>query len=196
LIDIYPRGWTILGGFVFVRRSPIFTSKHKGMQSNQILNANQIRQKIRRMAYHIHENHYQERDLILAGIQDSGYQLAEFIQAELERISPLQVSCLRLVLDKQAHIQPSVSIHGEWPELNNKVVILVDDVLNSGRTLAFAMKPFLEQAIKKLEVAVLVNRAHKRYPVSVDYTGYELATTLNEHIQVNLKEVEMAVHLL
>jgi pyrimidine operon attenuation protein/uracil phosphoribosyltransferase len=80
--------------------------------------------------------------------------------------------------------------------LENKVVILVDDVLNSGRTLAFALQPFLQRPIKKLEVAVLVNRAHKRYPVSVDYAGYELATTLNEHIQVNLQGVEMAVHLL
>lgn len=147
------------------------------------------------MAYHIHENHYKESELILAGIQDSGYQLAEFLRAELDTISPLKVTCLNLIIDKQALIQPSVQIKGEWPGLENKVVILVDDVLNSGRTLAFAMKPFLEQAIKKLEVAVLVNRSHKRYPVSVDYTGYELATTLNEHIQVNLQETEMAVHL-
>lgn len=147
------------------------------------------------MAYHIHENHYKETELILAGIQDSGYRLAEFIRAELEMIAPLRVSCLNLVIDKQALTQPLVQIRGEWPDLENKVVILVDDVLNSGRTLAFAMKPFLDQAIKKLEVAVLVNRSHKRYPVSVDYTGYELATTLNEHIQVNLHDAEMAVHL-
>ena len=72
---------------------------------------------------------------------------------------------------------------------------MVDDVLNSGRTLAFSFQPFLSQSIKKLEVAVLVNRSHKRYPVSVDYTGYELATTLSEHIHVVLDSDKMAVYL-
>lgn len=165
------------------------------MAGTQILDKEQILQKIRRIAYHIHENHYLEQELVLAGIQDSGFALAELIAAELEKISSFAMTKISLQVDKEAHIQPSVMISPALPNLTNKVVILVDDVLNSGRTLVFALKPFLEQPCKKIEVAVLVNRAHKRYPVSVDYTGYELATTLSEHIKVDLNPDRMSVIL-
>jgi pyrimidine operon attenuation protein/uracil phosphoribosyltransferase len=165
------------------------------MKATQILDEAQIKQRIRRIAYHIHENHYQEKDLVLAGIQESGFRLAELIKNELKQIATFHIDTFALRIDKFAKVQPSVSSAQAMPALDGKVVILVDDVLNSGRTLAFALKPFLEKPVKKIEVAVLVNRAHKRYPVSVDYTGYELATTLSEHIEVNLAADQMAVHL-
>jgi len=79
--------------------------------------------------------------------------------------------------------------------LERKSIILVDDVLNTGKTLAFAMVPFLALGVKKMEVLVFVNRSHKLFPVAADYTGYELATTLSEHITVNLDPKASTVHL-
>ena len=164
-------------------------------QQNKILDKLQMLQKIRRIAYQIHENHYLEASIYLAGIDGSGYLLAEMICKELEIISENQIHLIKISVDKEAPIQPSIELDIELTQLKGKVVILVDDVLNSGRTLAFSFKPFLLQSIKKLEVAVLVNRSHKRFPVSVDYTGYELATTISEHIHVVLDSENMAVYL-
>jgi pyrimidine operon attenuation protein/uracil phosphoribosyltransferase len=164
-------------------------------EPNKILDKLQMLQKIRRIAYQIHENHYLESVIYLAGIDGSGYLLAKMICKELESISNNQVYLIKISVDKDAATQPAIELDVELASLNGKVVIMVDDVLNSGRTLAFSFEPFLSQSIKKLEVAVLVNRSHKRFPVSVDYTGYELATTLSEHIHVVLDSENMAVYL-
>ncbi len=165
------------------------------LMQNKILDKPQILQKIRRIAYQIHENHYCESAIYLAGLDGSGYLLAEMICKELEAISENAIHLIKISVNKSATIQPVIELDVELTSLNGKVVVLVDDVLNSGRTLAFSFEPFLSQPIKKLEVAVLVNRSHKRYPVSVDYTGYELATTLSEHIHVVLDAENMAVYL-
>jgi pyrimidine operon attenuation protein/uracil phosphoribosyltransferase len=74
--------------------------------------------------------------------------------------------------------------------LRNKVIVLLDDVLNTGRTLAYSLKPFLNVEIKKLHTAVLVDRNHKQFPIAADYIGYALSTTIQEHIEVVLEDNE------
>lgn len=155
---------------------------------NLILTENQILQKIKRMAYEIYENNFREKELIIAGIFDKGFLLAQMLRDELEDISPLRVILVKVEVDKQARVQSEVKLDCERGILENKCVILVDDVLNSGRTLAYSLKPFLNTRINKLEIAVLVNRSHKLFPVSANYTGYELSTTIEEHIEVKLDE--------
>ena len=81
-------------------------------------------------------------------------------------------------------------------DLHSKVVILVDDVANTGRTIFYAFKPLMESLPGKIEVAVLVDRTHKMFPIKVDYVGLSLATTLKENISVKIVGVEeMEVHL-
>ena len=79
--------------------------------------------------------------------------------------------------------------------LTNKVVVMVDDVLNTGKTLAYSLKPFLDKKIKKIEVAVLVNRSHTAFPISPQYTGYELSTTMSDRILVKMTGKEKGVYL-
>ncbi len=162
---------------------------------NLVLTDVQIRQKIRRIAYEIYENNYNEKELILAGIVDHGYELARCIADMLTEISPLKVKLIHIDLDKLAPTQSEISLDCDIEEVKNKVVILVDDVLNTGRTLAYSLKPFLNVKIKRLEIAVLVNRSHTQFPMSSKYTGYELATTINEHVNVNLKGKKYSVIL-
>jgi pyrimidine operon attenuation protein/uracil phosphoribosyltransferase len=162
---------------------------------NIILDKLQILQRVRRIAFQIYENHYQENEVVLGGILDSGYVLAQMIARELRTISTLKVRIIEIKVDKSAISQPQVQLDLSIDDLQNKVIILVDDVLNSGKTLAYSLSPFLKIPLKKIEIAVLVNRSHKLFPVSPDYTGYELATTLSNHIEVVLKEAEMAVYL-
>ena len=152
-----------------------------------ILDEKQIRQKLTRMAFEIYEHNFQTEEIVLAGIDRKGYQLALLLAAELETISPLKVRRVKVKVENKQLLQGAVSLDCEAEEIAGRTIILVDDVLNTGRTLAYSLKPFLNVEVKKLETAILVNRSHKLFPISADYTGYELSTTMNDHIEVVLE---------
>ena len=158
--------------------------------SNQkviILTKKQIQQKIERMAYQILEDNLDEREIVLAGIVSRGYTLAQRLKKVLEKISSLEVKLIKIELDKDSsHLQASSDIAIET--VKNQVVILVDDVLNSGRTLVYGLGVFLNIPLKKLRILVLVDRSHRSFPVSPDFTGLQLATVLKQHVQVVLDQ--------
>lgn len=161
-----------------------------------ILNAEQIRQKIRRIAFQIYENNFEEPALLLAGISGEGYVLAQALARELQTIAPFSVDLIQLDLDKAQRAQPPVRPDRAMDDYTDTVVIVVDDVLYTGRTLAFSLQPFLSVPVRKLQVAVLIDRNHPRYPVAADYKGYELSTTLTEHVDVVLSdEKQIGVYL-
>lgn len=165
-------------------------------EKNLILNAVQIDQRIVRMAYEIYENNLEEKLLILAGVSDNGFFFATLMSKALEKISPLKTSIVRVDINKAAPFNDEVQINDlEEKELTKKSIVLFDDVLNSGKTAAFALKAFLNSNIKKIEVAVMVNRSHKAFPIYPKYKGYELATTINEHVEVVLDGKEKGVYL-
>lgn len=150
-----------------------------------ILDKRQIQQKITRMAYQIWEDNLGETEIVIAGIINCGYSLAERLQEELERISGIKVVLMKISLDKDSsHLQAVTDVPIE--KCANKVVILTDDVLNSGRTLAYGLGVFLNIPLKKLRTAVLVNRSHRIFPISPDFTGLDLATVIKEHVDVLL----------
>jgi len=154
----------------------------------QVLNHSQVRQKIRRMAFQIYENNFTEKSLVIAGIDGQGYALAREVASELSSVSPIKATLAKVLINKETPEKGKVMLDIEAGEVKKRVVILVDDVLNSGRTLAYGMKPFLTLEVKKIEVAVLVNRSHPKFPIQPQYTGYELSTTLSEHVTVVLGE--------
>ncbi|MEO9805852.1 MAG: phosphoribosyltransferase family protein [Reichenbachiella sp.] len=165
-------------------------------EKNLILNAIQIEQRIVRMAYEIYENNLSEKHLMMAGVSDNGYVFASMMSKEVEKISPLKTSVVRVDINKAAPFTDDVHIDNlAEKELVKKPIVLFDDVLNSGKTAAFALKAFLNTNIKKIEVAVMVNRSHKAFPIYPKYKGYELATTINEHVEVILKGKEKGVYL-
>jgi pyrimidine operon attenuation protein / uracil phosphoribosyltransferase len=154
--------------------------------STLVLDTVKVKQKIRRIAYEIFENNFKEKSIVLAGIDGQGYALAKIIAGELEKISQMEVRIVKVSLDKLSPRQSEVGLDAGANEIKKKCIVLVDDVLNTGRTLAYAMKPFLDIDIKKIEVAVLVNRSNTLFPIMPTYTGYELATTLTDHVEVVL----------
>jgi pyrimidine operon attenuation protein / uracil phosphoribosyltransferase len=151
-----------------------------------ILDTRQVKQKIKRMAYEIFEHNFKEKGIIIAGIEGQGYILAKLLAKEVENISPLEIKLVKISLDKLAPEQGEIKLDCDLKELKKKSIIMVDDVLNTGRTFAYGMKPFLTIEVKKIETAVLVNRSHTLFPIYPQYTGYELATTLKDHVEVNL----------
>jgi pyrimidine operon attenuation protein/uracil phosphoribosyltransferase len=158
--------------------------------SNQLLNKTQTLQKIRRIAYQVYEQNFEESSIIIAGINGEGYTFAEILVHELRQISEIDVHIARVSFDKKAIEQPEINIESEVDTFHNKNIVLCDDVLNTGKTLAFSLRPFLNIPIKKLQVAVIVDRNHPNFPMAADYVGYSLSTTLNEHIQVVLSDKE------
>jgi len=159
-----------------------------------VLDATQVKQKIRRMAFEMYENNFKEKNIVIAGIDGQGYVLAKLLAKEVAAISPLEVTLVKVSLDKSAPQQGDVQLDCDIKDVKRKCIILVDDVLNTGRTLVYGLKPFLDTEIKKIETAVLVNRSHTLFPVYPEYTGYELSTTLKEHVEVILGK-ESAVYL-
>ena len=154
------------------------------------MNKNQTLQKIRRIAYQVYEQNFEESSIIIAGINGEGYTFAEILVHELRQISEIDVYIARVSFDKKAIEQPEINIESEVDTFRNKNIVLCDDVLNTGKTLAFSLRPFLNIPIKKLQVAVIVDRNHPNFPMAADYVGYSLSTTLNEHIQVVLSDKE------
>lgn len=161
---------------------------------NLILNKRQIQQKISRIAYEIYENNYLEKELYIAGIP-SGYKLARLLVRELKKISPFEITLLKIEFGKNNISEESIKVNCDPKDLKGKVLILVDDVLHTGRTFMHSLRPFLNVEVKKIETVVFIDRSHKLFPISSDYTGYELSTTLNDHIEVVLDSGKFGVYL-
>jgi pyrimidine operon attenuation protein/uracil phosphoribosyltransferase len=152
---------------------------------NYILTQEVAEKKLRRMAYEILENNAGEEQLILAGIRESGSVIARNIQRHLREIAGERMTTrlITITLDKK---YPGPVTISETVPFDGAVIVVIDDVANSGRTLLYAMKPFLDAHPRKIECLVLVERSHKAFPIQPDYTGLSLSTTLQEHIYVEV----------
>lgn len=161
-----------------------------------ILDKHQIQQKLNRIGYQIWEDNIEEEEIIIAGIAELGFTIARRLKNIVEKISGIKVSLMRIELDKSStHLQATTDLPME--KCSGKVIVLVDDVLNSGKTLAYGIGVFLDVPLKKIRTVVLVDRSHRVFPISPDYTGLQIATVLKEHVEVILNEEtqEEAVYL-
>ena len=151
---------------------------------NYILDAASAARKLERMAYEIVENNIDEKEIILAGIRVSGSVVAKNIQTLLGRISDFKTDLITIELDKK---HPSEVTLSKDLDFTDKVIIVIDDVANSGKTMLYAMKPFLKFQPKKIQTLALVERTHKAFPINTDFSGLSVATTLQEHIFVEVE---------
>ncbi len=169
--------------------SPL-TTLHSPLSSQimLLLNEKQVRTKLKRLAIQICERNLSAKKLIFVGINTTGHRIAEMFFNEWQSRLEIEAHLLHLKINPQAPLQNL--IHTTYDFKDSKVcnVILVDDVTNTGRTLFYAMTPFITAEYKKFEVAVLVDRKHKSYPIQPDYVGLSLATTLQENILVKFSD--------
>jgi pyrimidine operon attenuation protein / uracil phosphoribosyltransferase len=163
------------------------------MEKVQILNQEKALQKIKRMAYQIYEQNHEETELIIAGITGQGSIIADLLCKFLGEISNINIHAAYLDFDKKSKQQTDIAIKSDVDTFKHKTVIIVDDVLYTGRTISFSMRPFLTIPLKKLQVAVLIDRGHNLYPIKANYVGYSLSTTLTEHVEVLLTEPSTGV---
>ncbi len=153
------------------------------MESSIILTNEQIQNKTRRIAYQIYEDNCKEKEIVIAGINGNGFVFAQKLALSLKDISDLNVVLCEVIMDKKNPLN-KVTTTLNPIDYKNKPLILVDDVLNSGSTLIYGIKHFLEVPLKRFHTAVLVNRNHKKYPVKADYKGISLSTSMHEHVSV------------
>lgn len=164
-------------------------------EKSLILTKKQIQHRIKRIAFEILEQNFKEKEVVFAGIYDRGYTFAKLLEKEFNSISDIKTSLVKITLDKVAPSQSEVALDVDVKNLKNKSIILVDDVLSTGRTIAYSLKPFLNTQVKRIQTAFIVDRGHHAYPISADFVGYTMATTLKEHVEVNLSSKDMGVYL-
>ncbi len=159
-----------------------------------ILNNDQIQHKINRIAYQIYESNYEEKSIVLAGIKGNGFQLAKAIKENIESICTLKVILCEISINKKNPldtITSSIDLH----VIKNQSVILVDDVLNTGKTLIYGVAYFLQVPLKQFKTVVLIDRNHKKYPVKADFKGLSLSTSALEHISIEISDGDFNAYL-
>ena len=156
----------------------------------KILSHQEIQRKVQRLALQILENNLDANGLYIGGVNSNGMRFATMLSEELIKHSKMKIHNFQISLSPAAPLETSVTYDLDISQLKGKHIIVVDDVANTGRTLFYACKPLLEIVPDVLEMAVLVDRKHKSFPVHVEYVGLSLATTLRDDIFVNLENSE------
>lgn len=163
--------------------------------SDIILNHKQISHKLTRLAWQVYENNMDEAVIWIAGIDQRGMYIANRIANELAKISEQKIQIMQIELDPSS-LEPSYHSSDSMDNLNNETIILVDDVLNTGKTLMMAMMPLVSKKVRKIQVAVLASRSHRMYPIRADFVGISMATTLQEHLNFdNSNETDLKLIL-
>ena len=129
-----------------------------------------------------------DNEIVLVGVDSGGRKFADLIGHHLSQIAKLKPLSFTLTIDKVNPLSKDIDIDGSLDQLEGKSVVLCDDVLNSGKTLAYSLSKILSVKVKKVETAVLVMRSHSLFPIYANYKGYELSTTINEHVKVDLSK--------
>lgn len=164
------------------------------MTNSLILSHEAIALKLDRIAWQILEEHFGDKKIVLVGLADKGVFIAQEIEKRISKFSDVGVHCISIEVNKETPLRSDV-ILGNSKLVNNASVVLVDDVLNSGKTMVAALKEVLNHIPKKVSVAVLANRDHHKFPIQANFVGISLATTVKEHITFSLEEGKMSVWL-
>lgn len=165
-------------------------------QHTQILTDQQIKRIVQRLAYQVYEQHVDAKELIIAAVKGNGTHVAKALCEQLASICQVKITYTEILLNKQQPVEHDVRLQPEPAHNKGKSsVIVVDDVLNSGRTLLFALLPFVKMGCKSIQTLVLVDRNHRSFPVSADYIGMTLATTMQEHVEVKIEKGKFSAWL-
>lgn len=166
------------------------------METTIILNSKQIEQKTERIAYEIYENSFDEEILFIGGIKGNGFEFAERLIEKLNIIAtdsyPKGIRLFEIAVNKSNPLNHSIDLSLADSELENASIILVDDVINSGSTLVHATARILQQNVKTIKTAILVNRTHRKFPILADFVGVDITTTLQDNIVVEFGDKECA----
>lgn len=161
----------------------------------QVLDHDQITKKIHRLAFQVYEGFIQDKELIIAGINGNGFELAAILCEELKKISPIQCHLVEIKVDKQHPSASGTSLIGAVDFYADKHVLIVDDVLNTGKTMVYAISAFIREGSQLIRTLVFADRNHRSFPVAADYVGISMATTLQEHLNFKIDQGRYSLEL-
>ena len=165
------------------------------MDKKKILTNSQIKRKIKRISLQIIESNVEETEVVLAGIEQNGFLIAKELNKMITELSNLNIKLCSLKIDKKNPLN-NISTSLNSSEYKNKSIVVVDDVLNSGSTLMYAVKHFLDTELRQLKTAVLVDRNHKKFPIKADFKGVSLSTSIQNHVKVQFDKNSTEAFLL
>ena len=160
-----------------------------------VLTKTQIDQKIMRMAHQILENAFEEKVIYLAGICGNGIRIAKELERILPKYTKIEIRVFEITLNKENPLSSEIKADIDTTELKNGFIVLIDDVLNSGKTMQYALIKLLEQPVKAIKTLALVDRSHHRYPIKCDFYGILLSTTLKERVEIDFDQKDYTAYL-
>ena len=163
-------------------------------KNSLIMNSKRINDCAHRISYQIVESSINRKEIVIIGIKNNGFIFAQKIHDFLKKITDQKIELLSVEINKK-NPNESITFKNKFNTIDNSSVILIDDVLNTGKTLMYSIKFLLNYKINQLKTAVLIDRNHKDFPVKVDFKGLSLSTTMNEHVEVVLKKNNEGVYL-
>tara|TARA_Y100000748_G_scaffold109460_1_gene91642 strand:+ start:867 stop:1448 length:582 start_codon:yes stop_codon:yes gene_type:complete len=166
----------------------------KYMKEKKILDKEQIQEKIKRISYEIYEENFDDKSILVCGIEKNGSIIAKKIIKELESICDIKIEFMSINLNKKKPLN-TVEIKYSKNNIKNKSIILIDDVSNTGKTLIYVIKELIKFEPKKINTAVLVNRDHTLFPIKINFVGLSLSTSIKSHIEVNLGNKDIGAYL-
>ena len=162
-----------------------------------IMDTREMDRALSRIAHEIVERHHGTNNLALVGIRTRGVPLAEALQKKIKEFEGIEVPTgsvdITLYRDDLSRIAPNPLIQATELdfEIETKVVVLVDDVLFTGRTIRAALDAVIEYGRPRaIELAVLIDRGHREFPIRADFVGKNVPTSLSEVIKVQCQEVD------
>lgn len=150
---------------------------------NKILDQDKINKIVKRLAYQILESNLNSSEIILIGIYENGYNLANVIFKELKLITKINTELYFAKVNKKSPLD-NIVFECEKEYLRNKSIVLIDDVLNTGKTLIYCVKSLLDNELSSFKTVVLIDRNHKKFPIKVDYKGISISTSIADHIEL------------
>ena len=148
----------------------------------EVLNHNQILRICNRFAFQIVENSSDNNEILIIGIKSKGYEIAKIVKKQIENIINKKVNLKHITIDKsnpKNSIKSDLSVHE-----NKNAVFLIDDVLNTGKTLAYSLSYLLSYKFESIKTLVLIDRNHKKYPIKVDFKGVSLSTNIDDKVKL------------
>lgn len=162
-----------------------------------IMDESAINRAITRIAHEILEKNKGTEDLVLVGIKTRGVPFAQRIAEKIKEIENkeviVQILDITLYRDDLTEIycKPLVNSEEFNCDINNKTVVLVDDVIFTGRTVRAALDALIDKGRpKKIQLAILIDRGHRELPIRADYVGKNVPTSREEIVSVNLFETD------
>ena len=152
----------------------------------KILSSVQIEQKIQRLAHELLENCFEETEIFVGGIQGNGFLLAQRLQEILDSASDVKIHLFEISINKEEPWSEPITLSKTSETMKNGFIVLVDDVLNSGKTMQYALTKVLQFPTKAIKTLTLVDRTHRRFPVKADFVGLRLSTTLQERVEIQM----------